>query len=295
MKLENTGKATLAILLATLIWGMTFAFIKDAVTSTSPCNFLFWRFGMASLIMLVLFFKKIHFTDKKLLLQGIWLGLFLAATVFFQTIGLQYTDASTASFITGLSVVLVTLLVCLFERRWPSLYLVLAVFLTIIGVSFITLSHGMVINRGAIWVLLCAICFAFYIILAGKFSKSEQPITLTFVQLLTIFIITAVLGCVLGKINIPKVGSAWVGIVFCAIFASVIAFLLQLRYQRFVSASKTAIIFAAEPIFATITAALYLDEHLSLKFGIGAVLIFMGMILSEKKMIARNKPIMPQD
>src|SRR3990167_10204025 len=90
-----------AMLLATLLWGMTFAFIKDAVTLLTPFDFLFWRFGIASLLLGIFFSKKIKF-NQRIFLHGFVLGIFLTGTVVFQTIGLRYTTASTASFITAL-------------------------------------------------------------------------------------------------------------------------------------------------------------------------------------------------
>src|SRR5262245_4599637 len=97
-----------AILAATMIWGMTFSFIKDAVVTLPPFVFLFWRFAIASLLLIVIFWKKIKFS-RQTLAYGCILGILLGGTVVFQTIGLRYTSASTASFITGLSVVLVAI------------------------------------------------------------------------------------------------------------------------------------------------------------------------------------------
>lgn len=284
--------ATFAILLATFLWGMTFAFIKDAVTSLDVFNFLFWRFGVASLILFCISYKKIKFSDRKLLLQGFLLGLFLAGTVIFQSTGLRYTSASTASFITGMTVIIVALIVCCLERRWPTFNVILAVILAVTGIGLITLTSSLTINVGDLWVMLCAFCFATYIILAGKFSHSGEPITLTFVQMMTIFIIVGSINFSSNNFTVPNATHLWISILFCAIFASIIAFILQLRFQRYVTSTKTAIIFASEPIFATITAIIYLGEQLTLKFVIGALLIFSAMLLSELK---SKKKVMPQD
>ena len=126
--MDNKNKSILgvgAILLATLFWGMTFAFIKDAVATLSPFNFLFWRFGIASFLLLLIFWQKIRF-DRQTLFYGTLLGLLLAGTVIFQTIGLRYTTASTASFITGLSVIVVALFESFLNKQWPSLYVITA-------------------------------------------------------------------------------------------------------------------------------------------------------------------------
>lgn len=282
----------IAILLATILWGMTFAFIKDAVTSTAPFNFLFWRFGIASALLLLISYKKIQFNDRKVILQGVYLGIFLSGTVIFQTIGLQYTTAATASFITGLSVIFVTLIACVIEKKPPSVNIITAVILAICGIGIITLTDGLAINQGDLWVLLCAVCFAIYIVLAGKFSHSGKPLLLTLTQLITVFLLTGILAEATHGVSVPTQSNVWIAILFCAIFASIIAFTLQLRYQKYVSSHTTAIIFAMEPIFATITAAIYLNEQLTIRFLIGAALVFLGVLLSERKI----KPkVIPQD
>ncbi len=291
-KISDETKGTLAILLATVFWGMTFAFIKDAVTVITPYNFIFWRFGLAGTLLFLVFFKKIKFKQPRLIFQGVLLGLFLGSTIIFQTIGLQYTSAATASFITGLSVILVPVFLSVIKKSWPKKNVLIAVMLAMSGVALITLSGGLSLNKGDLWVLLCAISFAIGIILTGKFSKVENTITLTWFQLATIFVMVMILNISSGGIRVPTDIHVWIDIGFCAIFASVIALGLQMHFQSQVSPNKTAIIFAAEPIFATITAAIYLDEKLTIIFVIGAILIFSGMLISEK----RIKPnIIPQD
>ncbi|WED44246.1 DMT family transporter [Legionella cardiaca] len=280
-----------AILLATLFWGMTFAFIKDAVATLTPFNFLFWRFGIASILLLIIFWKKIKFT-KPILHNGILLGIFLAGTVIFQTIGLRYTTASTASFITGLSVILVALFESLSNRSWPSIYVISAAFTALIGVGFITLSEGLAINQGDLWVLLCAFCFAGYILYAGKASRIHQPLSLTFIQSSFVCLIAGLASLLTASIAIPRETNVWISILFCSIFASILAFILQLQFQKYVSSTKAAIIFSLEPVFATITAAIYLNERLTPRFFVGALLIFFAILLSEKR---SKQKVIPQE
>lgn len=291
--MHKETQATLAILLATAFWGMTFSFIKDAVTLISPFNFLFWRFCIASGLLYIVFFSKIQLLkNQKIIFQGISLGVFLAGTVIFQTIGLQYTNASTASFITGLTVILVPIFTSILNKQFPSSRLVVSLVIAVTGIGLITLTNGFIINVGDLWVMLCAFCFAIYIILAGKFSSKEHTYTLTFIQLVTITALAAIADSFIGSFTLPTAQNVWTAILFCAIFASVIAFILQLKFQRHVSATKTAIIFALEPVFATLTAYIYLGEKLTGRFIIGCLLIFSSIFISELKL---KKKVLPQD
>lgn len=280
-----------AILLATLFWGMTFAFIKTAVSDLSPYNFLFWRFGSAFLFLIFFKMKLLKREFRKSLIPGSLLGIFLFATVLFQTIGLQTISASTASFITGLSVILVPLFLSVGRKKMPKLKIIAASIIALTGIGLISLHDDLALSAGEIWVLFCAICFAIYIILAGKHAPNHHPLVLSTLQCLVIFFFSGLFALFSGTLELPKNIDAWTSILFCSIFASIFAFLLQLHFQRYISSSTTAIIFSCEPIFATITAMILLHERPSELFYIGACLIFLAMIISE---INLKKKRMPQ-
>ncbi|HRU33242.1 MAG TPA: DMT family transporter, partial [bacterium] len=105
----------LALLFITLIWGSTFALIKVALDSIGPFYFLAIRFSLASIVMLIIFRKS--FKEHKIHFGYILAGVFLFLGYVFQTVGLKYTSASNAAFITGLSVVIVPFLEVIFMKR----------------------------------------------------------------------------------------------------------------------------------------------------------------------------------
>lgn len=288
-KKENRN-GTVALFLASLFWGMSFAFIRDAVSTINPMSFIFWRFLFASLVLYIFFYKKIKFS-RKTLEHGFLLGFFLSGVIIFQTIGLFYTTAATTAFITGFAVVLVALFEVSFGKQWPSIYLLASVVLAVVGIGIITLGKGLAINQGDIWVLLSTFFSAGYILFVGKASKSGEAFSLTFIQSVFLCIVAGGIAFFTTGINKPQHINVWVAIIFCAIFASFLAFYLQLHYQKYVSANKAANIFALEPVFGAIMAALYLHERLNLQFYFGAVLIFIAVFLAEKH--SRRK-ILPQ-
>ena len=279
MKKETVG--TFAILLATFFWGITFVLIKDAVSVLDVFTFLFWRFGVASLLLFLFFFPTLRKIDASLLAHGLILGLLLGGTVVFQSIGLQYTSASHASFITGLSVVFVVFFTSLLQKYFPPLRVVVGVLLAMFGLALVTLHADFSVNIGDFWVLLCAFCFAGYIILAGKYTHLHGALPLTIVQIVTIALLSGFISLFTGSFVVPHGYLVWQAIIFCAVFASVLAFSLQIHFQKYVSPTKTAIIFVTEPLFATITAVIYAGEELSLSFIFGATLIFLAMLLTQ--------------
>ena len=281
MRFNKETVATFAILLVTLFWGMTFVLIKEAVAELSPFNFIFWRFGIASLLLAIIFAKNLKQINKKLIIHGAVLGLLLGGTVIFQTIGLQFTKASNASFITGFAVVLVTIFASLLNRKLPKVNSIVATLLSIVGLAFITLAQGFHVNIGDFWVMLCSICIAWHIIFTGKYTHEHESLSLTIVQMLTITVMSGVIAFGTSGIAIPQTYKVWQAILFCSIFASAIAFSLQIHFQKYLSSAKTAVVFTAEPIFATVTAIIYLGEAITVHFVVGALCILSAMLLAE--------------
>lgn len=285
-------KGVAAILVATLFWGMTFAFIRQAVATLSPANFLFWRFGIAALVLLFIIPKKPNQTKKTVRAGGI-LAACLMGTVLFQSIGLQTTPASVASFITGFAVILVPIIESISTGKWPTKKTVSAACLALLGIGLISLRQGAFsFTKGDLWILACAISFAFYIYFAGLYSKRFDARQLVFYQCISICLMAGLIALLTKTGSIPREPQQWISILFCAFFASIIAFLLQLKYQKYLTASSTAVLFSLEPIFATLTAMILLGERPDLRFYAGALCIFGAILLSE---LSLKKSSMPQD
>lgn len=286
----------IALLFNTLIWGATFALIKDAFTNISPMMFLGLRFGLATLIFLPFAYSHLKNTNKKTILAGTILGLFYFAGFVTQTIGLNLTTATKSGFITGTFVVFIPVLQLIIERRKPKWYNLVSVLLVLIGLIMLSskgdnlfefiMQLGSDFNSGDLFTLICAILFAFQVVYVDLFTKKYNYLPMVFVQLL----ITGVGGFVLSfffsltsiePIKFTFNTSLIFAILYTSIFASVLATVIQLKFQKAVSPTKAGIIFSIEPIFAAIFAYFLLSEKIS-NFGlVGCVLIFIGLIASE--------------
>jgi len=113
-------RADLLLLLVTLIWGSTFVMVKDATASYPIFPFLTLRFGLATLALLLIGWRRLPSLGWKGVGAGVLIGLFLFSGYALQTFGLRYTSASKAGFITGLSVAIVPVLSTLLLRRRPT-------------------------------------------------------------------------------------------------------------------------------------------------------------------------------
>jgi len=282
-------KGTIFIIFATLFWGMSFVFMKEGGSLLDGFTFLFWRFFLATGILIFIFFKKIPLINKRLIKIGFILSIPLAITYGTQIVGLQYTLASKSAFIVSLSVILVPIFLSIINKKLPSLNKTIAVIIATCGLAILTISGKFNFNQGDILSLLCAISFAVYIILLGKYTKKEDSALLTITQLASITIITGLISIFSGKISIPTGYTLWQAILFTSIFATALGYLIQTHYQKYISEIKTAIIFAFEPVFGAITAIFYLGESLTMRIILGGVLIFIALIISEVKIGKRVK------
>lgn len=289
--MKKTFLADFSLLLVALVWGTTFVLVQNAIASLPPHTFNAIRFFMASvllLVLLLLFYREqLTSLTKNMVISGVTLGIWLFCGYAFQTVGLLYTTSSKAGFITGLSVVLVpvfALLILKQKLKWPS---VLGVVVAVIGLYLLTLGDSLTLNKGDVLVFLCAISFAFQIIMTGKYAPHYPPMALALIQIFTVSILSSIAALIFEdwqySISVSNLLQSHVisALLITAGPATAFAFLAQTICQRFTTPTRVALIFAMEPVFAAIAAFIWTEEILGFKALSGCLLIFVGMILSE--------------
>jgi len=270
--------ADLSLLLVTLVWGSTFIVVKWAIIDLPPFPFLTIRFTLA-FVSLLPFIKWQHF-NKKIVLIGLGIGVFLFSGYAWQTIGLQYTSASNAGFITGLSVVFVPALLALTTRSLPHPTFLLGVLSALVGLAFLSLSNDLRLNHGDLFVLVSASSFALHILLVGRYSKTDA-VLLAAAQILSVALLSAAACLISPQPPSHFTPNAWLGLLLTAIPATSLAFFIQTKMQQFTSPSHTALIFASEPVFAAVAAFLLAGETLTLRGYLGAGLVLIGILVAE--------------
>lgn len=282
-------QADLALATVALVWGTTFVVVKQALTEISTMYFLALRFALATACLLLRFLpvlRSVAPTDTlRGLIGGAVAGLFLWLGYVLQTVGLKYTTAGKSGFLTGLYIVLVPLLGAAIYRRWPQARELAGIAAAGIGMAVLTvpsLDGSITINRGDLLTVGCAVAFAFHLLVLGYYSKRERFEAVTLGQ---IACATGLSTCAL-PIETPRANwSAGVvfAIVLTAVFATAVAFALQTWGQQYTTATRTALIFALEPVFALATAVAFGGERLTISAMIGGALILTGILAVELK------------
>ena len=283
-------KADFSIMMVALIWGLTFVTVKNAIADMAPFTFLAIRFAIAFIFMSMFCWRKLVALRGRDWLPGIVVGLFLFTGYSFQTLGLQYTTASNAGFITGLSVVLVPLICSIINREFPSPLVLVGAVLAGVGIGFLSLSQGYTYNYGDILVLGCAVSFALHIIAIGRYAREIDATVLASLQIGVVGLFCTV-AALLFETHSPVqfTRDVWIGLITTAIPATALAFFIQSYMQKFTTPMHTAIILSTEPVFSGIFGYWLLGEILGPKGLWGAALVLAGMILSEISEIKTEK------
>jgi drug/metabolite transporter (DMT)-like permease len=280
-------RADLALAFVALVWGCTFVVVKSALSDISTIYFLALRFSVASLCMFALFARPFQQAGWRTVISGLrggaLAGLFLWSGYMLQTYGLKYTRAGKSGFITGLYIVLVPILSAAIYKRIPQISELAGIAVATVGLVLLTLpTLDFHINTGDLLTMGCAVAFAFHLLLLGYYSQREQFEAVALGQILCAALLS-VLALYLEPPRVVWSGNVIFALALTSIFATAFAFALQTWGQKYTSATRTALIFALEPVFALATAAVVGGEALSPKGLLGAALILGGILLAELK------------
>lgn len=291
--------ATILLTLGVFFWGCSFVAVKEALNYTDVFTFIFLRFIVAGLILAVVSFKKFSNCNLKVISKAIVSGGVLAFSFIAQTIGIRETSPSNAAFITGLSVVLVPIIVTGLDRKPPGILKITAVVIAFVGLGLLTLKEGFALRTGDIWLLICAVGFAIHIVMMNRYVNDVDSMIFSTLQLLVIAVVAGAgilannyLGSPLHAPTEDKTSASHVlliSVVFCAVFASAYVYTVQTHYQRYISEFKAAIIIALEPLFAAIAAYFYYSELLSARALTGGAMILIGAILVDINIKLKEK------
>ena len=272
-------KAEALLVLVTFIWGSTFVIVKEALNDASPLVFIAIRFIAAGLLLFVALRKGPM--ERRAIVPGIILGVFLFGGYIGQTNGLTYTTPSKAAFITGFSVILVPLIMLARGARMHGANITGAL-LGLSGIYFLVLPSGLAaVNRGDVLVLIGSISFAVHIVLVGNYTQKFSFRHLVPLQIFTVGALATLALPLDQRRHLNFTIGLFLAFVITALLATGFAFSVQNWAQQYTPPAHTALIFALEPVFAALTSRFLTGERLSGKVLLGCGLILVGMVVSE--------------
>jgi drug/metabolite transporter (DMT)-like permease len=300
-------KSDAALIMLALSWGTSHVITKDILATHSPAFYTSARFGIAALCFGLLFAKHLWRSDRKEIVKGAWLGLFSFAGIGFYTIGLAFTQASKAGFISGLYLVFTPLLAYLLFRSSPTRDHLTG--LAVASGGFVLISYpqiGELFNWGDVLILLAAVAWAALIAATSAFASESDVRTLAATQVIVVaalsisayFILNWVAGSAADPRSLPPLIAmeaksnpidwrfgAQIG--YMAVVVTFIAALAQTWAQKRVSSTHAAILYTLEPVTAAVFAYLALNEALGWRRAVGAALVISGVMISRLRLATR--------
>lgn len=282
----------IGLIITAIIWGSGFVASAVSLEYYTPYQIMAGRFLIGTLILSIVFYKRLKRINKPLLIKGVVLGSILYIAFVLQTIGLQYTTPSKNAFLTVINVVIVPFIGFFLYKKKIDLYELIGAVLAVIGVAVLSLQLSSEVNIGDLLTLACAFGFAFHIFYTAKFVEDEDPVLLTLIQMFTATIIAVLFVLFSGEIAFSMAPAGLMPLLYLGIFSTTIAYLLQTVAQKYISETKAAIILSTEAFWGTAFSILILSEVMTVRIGIGATLILLAIIITETKssFFTRNKP-----
>lgn len=275
-------KINALLVFVTMIWGSTFLIVQQTIKLIGPFTFLAMRFSIATLVLAVIFHKRLARITHAELFTGSLIGVFLFSTYALQTTGLQYITSSKAGFITGMYVPLVAILAVPLLRQKPTLSSIVGVIFSVAGVTLISVNRSFqfTFGLGELLVMGCALTSALHVIFISKFAPRVDAINLAIVQIAFTAVLSLIAIPIASEPFVLPPLPVWGSALFMGVAATAFALAVMNKVQQFVTSTHATLIYALELVWVAMLG-YAAGEQLSLFAWIGCVSIFLGIITSE--------------
>ena len=285
MKKQLSG--VIALLGGTVIWGSAFIAQSVGMDKIGPFTFQAVRCFLAVVFLFpasALFSRGKPFwkswADPALWRSGIICGLALFAASSLQQIGLVYTDAGKAGFLTAIYIVFVPFL-GLFVGQKPGRNALLSLIPAIVGLYLLSCTSVSGINKGDVLLLLCAVAFSVQILLIDRHCAGLDGLKLNCIQALVVTVLSVPCALLTETVDASLIASCWLPLGYAGILSMGVAYTLQIVGQKRVAPSAAALLMSLESVFAALFGWLLLHETMTGSELFGCALVFCAVILSQ--------------
>lgn len=293
--LNKNNYGSFILFLTSLIWGSAFVAQKGSADLIGAFTFGGSRYFLSSLFLLIFIFikdkivikKKVtssySWSDKNLIIGGLFCGIFLFVASSLQQIGIIYTTSGKAAFITTLYILIIPI-ISLFLSKKVSKKIWFAVFLGLIGLYLLAIAeNGFTnINRGDIIEFIGSFFWAGHILIIDKYSKNVDTIKLSFIQFFIATILSFIVAIIFENIDFNAIKKTFYMIAYAGIISGGIGYTLQMVGQKFsTNPTISSLILSFEAVFGVLSGYLILGENLTKKELLGCIIMFIAVIIAQ--------------
>lgn len=282
-------KGPLILLLTATIWGIAFVAQSVGMDYVKPFTFNGVRSLLGAFVLLPVIFlsnmrkepaEKKKEDTKTLVLGGVLCGLCLCVASSLQQIGIQYTTAGKAGFLTAMYIIIVPVL-GLFAGKKCSSFVGISIVLATVGLYLLSIKDGFSIGAGDVCVILCAVMFSFHILIIDYFSPKCDGVKLSCIQFLVCGIICTVIALATEQPQLGQILAAWMPIAYAGVMSCGVAYTLQIIGQKGMNPTVASLILSLESVISVLAGWVILKEALSAREIIGCIIMFAAIILAQ--------------
>lgn len=286
--MNKTGKlpawvGDILLIITAVVWGGGFIGVAKSLDTLEPFYMIALRFLIASVLMILVFWKKLKKIKREDVWAGIWSGTFLFLGFAGQTLGAKYLSVGKLAFLTALNVLIVPFLAQLVFKEQIKKHNIIASMIAIVGFGFLNLTKdtGFNMGIGEVLAVLGAIFFAGQITVLGHYTKKIDVCILAVIQMIVCCILGFVCAIFLESPPTAFNVEMLLPVGYLGVLSTFVAFLCQTIGQKYTSAARAAIILSLESVFGTLFSVILLSEVLTVSMMIGSCLILLSVILAE--------------
>jgi drug/metabolite transporter (DMT)-like permease len=273
------GRVYFYLILTTFFWGGSFLFSKIGLREIPPLLFVFSRFTLATVIMLVVFARRIRLLDRHILKRGVMVGAALGLTNISFVFGISGTSISRAGVLNNLFVLFIPLITKLAWKERIGRINLAGLVLAGAGIWLLATSGGVGFNRGDLLSTMCALFIAGHIITVSKVLRDDDVYLVSLVQFATVAVMSGAAALVSSAAPASVTPTALFAIVYCAIFPTVICFTLQNSFQRYVTPTRAGLVYTLDPVWSLLAGFFVLGERLLPLEWLGCGMIFLAVLV----------------
>lgn len=282
------------LIVAALIWGTAFVGQRVGMDSIEPMTFSAARMTLSAVVvgLTTLAFRRRErvkiaamTTEEQqkycfnTVVGGICCGAFLSAASMFQQMGMVYTSAGKAGFITAMYMLLVPIINLLLFRKKSGWLVWVAVLIGVAGMYLLCMTEGFALTEGDTLVFICAVLFSGHILCCDRFVQHSNPIALSAIQFVVAAVVSTVAALITETPSVEKLLSAAIPILYCGVLSGGVAFTLQVVAQKYTEPATASLLMSLESVFAVIAGAVLIGETMTSRELIGCAVMFVAIVL----------------
>ena len=289
METKNPFRGSLLLLAGSVIWGAAFAAQRAGMEHVGPFTFSGIRMLLAAIVLtpVISFFERSQGSrakpDRRIQQKaGFLCGIFLFAATSLQQVGLVYTNAGKAGFITALYVVLVPLAGWILFRKNPGKIIWIGVALAVAALYLLCVpADGFVLESGDMLVLGCAVCFTFQILCIDRYADRVSGLRLARDEFLITGILSIIIALLTETVSWAGIREAMIPILYAGIMSGAVGYTLQIFGQRETNPTVASLLMCLEAVFAVLTGVILLGETMTAREMIGSIMMLAAVLIAQ--------------